>query len=178
MVEVLRWGYCIPFARVPSLSQEPIPIPSYAPMSTKGVALEEVPRALISKGAVELAPLPSLGFYSHLLWCGRPRFLASSHRPLSSQSFSGFLSLQDEDHPVYFSLGSSGDWMVSINLKEAYLQIPVHPESRKYLRFVAFSRVYQFRVLCFGLASAPQVFTCVMAPVSSILYSVFVFVAI
>ena len=61
--------------------------------------------------------------------------------------------------------------MVSIDLKEAYLQIPVHPESRKYLRFVAFGCVYQFRALCFDLASAPQVFTRVMAPVLSILHS-------
>ena len=41
-------------------------MPSYAPMSTKGVALEEVTLALIAKGAVELAPLPSPGFYSRL----------------------------------------------------------------------------------------------------------------
>ena len=61
--------------------------------------------------------------------------------------------------------------MVSIDLKEAYLQVPIHPDSRKYLRFVVFGRGYQFRALCFGLASAPQVFTRVMAPVSSILHS-------
>ena len=61
--------------------------------------------------------------------------------------------------------------MVSIDLKEAYLQILVHPVSRKYLRFVAFGRVYQFQALCLCLASAPQVFTRVMAPVSSILHS-------
>ena len=61
-------------------------------MSTKGVALEEVTRTLISKEAVELAPLPSPGFYSCLfvVWetsgSWRPvidlshlnRFLASS----------------------------------------------------------------------------------------------------
>ena len=48
------------------LSAEPIPMPSYNPLSTKGVALEEVTLDLIAKGAVELAPLPSLGFYSRL----------------------------------------------------------------------------------------------------------------
>ena len=64
-----------------------------------------------------------------------------------------------------------GDWMVSINLKDAYLQVPMHPESRKYLRFMAFGKVCQFKVLCFGLSTAPQVFTRVMAPVSAILYS-------
>ena len=171
VVEVLQLGYHIPFTRVPPLSQEPIPMPSYAPMSTKGVALEEITLALITKGAVELAPLPSMGFYSRLfvVWMTsgpwRPvidlshlnRFLASSHFKMETiQSI--LLSVRP------------GDWMVSIDL-EAYLQVPVHPDSRKYLRFVAFGRVYQFRALCFGLSSAPQVFTRVMAPVSSILHS-------
>ena len=122
-------------AGVPPLSQEPISMPSYAPMSTKGVALEEVTHALISKGAVELAPLPSLDFYSRLflVWktsrSWRPvidlfhlnRFLASS--PFKMETIQSVLRL--------------GDWMVSIDLKEAYLQIPVHPDSRKYLRCVA-----------------------------------------
>ena len=56
--------------------------------------------------------------------------------------------------------------MVSIDLKDAYLQIPMHPVSRKYLRFIAGGKTWQFRVLCFGLTTAPQVFTRVMAPVS------------
>ena len=145
---------------------------SYAPMSTKGVALEEVTLALIAKGAVELAPLPSPGFYSHLFvvwktlgsWCPAidlshlNRFLASSHFKMETIQ-SVLLSVRP------------GDWMVSIDLNEAYLQVPVHPDFRNYLRFVAFGRVYQFCALCFSLASAPQVFTQVMAPVSSILHS-------
>ena len=61
--------------------------------------------------------------------------------------------------------------MASIDLREAYLQVPVHPESRPFLRFVANGQVYQFTALCFGLFTAPQVFTRVMAPVSSILHS-------
>ena len=58
---------------------------------------------------------------------------------------------------------------MSLDLKDAYLQGPMHPESRKFLRFVAFG-VYQFKVLCFGLSMAPQVFTQVMVPVSTFLY--------
>ena len=60
--------------------------------------------------------------------------------------------------------------MVSINLKDAYLQVPVLPNSRKFLRFVADGKVYQFKGLCFGLSTAPQVFTRVMAPVSVMLH--------
>ena len=62
----------------------------------------------------------------------------------------------------------SGDWMISLDLQDAYLQVPVHPLSRRHLRFCLGDQVYQFRVLCFGLLSAPQVFTRVMAPVSSV----------
>ena len=64
-----------------------------------------------------------------------------------------------------------GNWMVSIDLKEAYWQVPIHPDSHKYLRFVAFGKPYQFWALCFGLYTAPQVFTRVMTPISTILHS-------
>ena len=60
--------------------------------------------------------------------------------------------------------------MVSLDLKDAYLQVPMHPESCKFLRFVACGKVYQFKVLCFGLSTAPQVFTRVMALVSAFLH--------
>ena len=65
-MEVLRYGYRIPFLCDPPLSGAPISMPSYHPSSTKGVALREVTQALVAKSAVELAPLPSLGFYSRL----------------------------------------------------------------------------------------------------------------
>ena len=60
--------------------------------------------------------------------------------------------------------------MVSLDLKDAYLQVPVHPDSRKFLRFVAVDTTYQFRALCFGLSMAPQVFMRVIALVSTFLH--------
>ena len=63
------------------------------------------------------------------------------------------------------------DWMVSIDLKDAYLQVPIHPDSHKFLRFVVDVTVYQFRALCFGLSTAPQVFTRFMVRVSVMLHS-------
>ena len=49
--------------------------------------------------------------------------------------------------------------------------MPVHPASRHFLRFMFRDTVYRFKALCFGLSTAPQVFTWVMAPVSAILHS-------
>ena len=65
-MEVLRWGYQIPFRRAPTLSKDPIPLPAYSLNSIRGKALEAEVQSLLSKGAIELAPLPSPGFYSRL----------------------------------------------------------------------------------------------------------------
>ena len=66
---------------------------------------------------------------------------------------------------------SQGDWLASFDLREAYLPVPVHPASRHLLRFLLRDTVYQFQALCFGLSTAPQVFTWIMAPVSAIFHS-------
>ena len=60
--------------------------------------------------------------------------------------------------------------MISIDLKDTYLQVPAHPDSHRFLGFGADGNVYQSKVLCFGLSMAPQVFTRVMAPVSVMLH--------
>ena len=60
-----------------------------------------------------------------------------------------------------------GDFLASLDLKNAYYQILIHRSSRKLLRFTSEGTVYQFRSLCFGLSTAPQVFTRVFAAVSA-----------
>ena len=65
-MEVLRYGYRIPFLCAPPLTKAPISMPSNHPSSTKRVALGEATWAQVAKSAVELAPLPSPGFYSRL----------------------------------------------------------------------------------------------------------------
>ena len=49
-----------------SCSIVPITMPYSSPISITGAALEEVSLVLVAKDALELAPLPSPGFYSHL----------------------------------------------------------------------------------------------------------------
>ena len=59
-----------------------------------------------------------------------------------------------------------GDWMFSIDLQDACFQIPIHPDSRKYLWFLSHLGIFQFKALCFSLSTAPQVFTLMMALIS------------
>ena len=136
------------------------------------MALREVTQALIAKSAVELAPLPSLSFYSRLFVVWKT---SGSWRPVIDLStlnlFVDVSHFRMETIQSVLLSVRQGDWMASIDLKEAYLQVPVHPDSRRFLWFVAQGRVYQFSVPCFGLSTALQVFSQVMAPVSTILHS-------
>jgi hypothetical protein len=58
-----------------------------------------------------------------------------------------------------------GDWTVSVDLTDAYLHVPIHRHSHKFLRFTQGGRVFQFVALPFGLAPAPYVFTRLMSVV-------------
>ena len=170
MVQVLQEGYILPFHSPPPLSSTPIPLPSYSPSSIKGLALVAAVKDLLSKGAIEPSS-PGPGFYSRLFVTPK---VTSGWRPVIDLScLNRFILLShfrmETAQSVLQSI-RSGDWMFSLDLQDAYLQVPVHPQSRRYLRFCLGDQVYQFRVLCFGLSSAPQVFTRVMAPVSSVMH--------
>ena len=171
VVEVSRWGYQISFRRAPVLSKEPIPFPAYCPSSIRGKALEGEVQSLLDKGAIEPAPLPSPGFYSRLFVVMKT---SGAWRPVIDLSLLNLrvqqTSFEMESLQSVLLSVHQGDWMVSLDLKDAYLQVPMHSESRKFLRFMVGGKVYQFKVLCFGLSTAPQVFTRVMAPVSAILH--------
>lgn len=53
-------------------------------------------------------------------------------------------------------------WFTTIGLKDAYFHVPLALSHRQFLRFAFNSRVYQFKVLPFGLSLAPLVFTLCM----------------
>ena len=159
-MEVLRYGYHIPFLCDPPLSRVPISLSSYHPLSTKGVALGEVTQALIAKSAVELAPLPSLGFYSRLFVVWKTR-----HRSLDPQSFRGPAWRPSSLSSCLFVRATG--WPPSISRKPTcrFLSIRTLVAS-----FGLWHRAECTSSLLFALAS-PQVFSRVMAPVSAIPHS-------
>ena len=63
------------------------------------------------------------------------------------------------------SLIQQDDWMVKLDLKDAYLQVPIHPSQHHLLQFQWQRKTYQFKYLPFGLSTAPQVFTKLLKPV-------------
>ncbi|VDH93156.1 Hypothetical predicted protein [Mytilus galloprovincialis] len=51
------------------------------------------------------------------------------------------------------------DWMIKIDLTDAYLTVPVLKQHQKYVQFQWQGKTYQFQVLPFGISVAPLVFT-------------------
>ena len=129
VVEALRVGYRIPFDRRPPLSERPLSLPAYSPQSIKGVALTQELQNFLRKGAVEPAP-QSPGFYSHLFLVQKA---SGSWRPIIDLSTLNDYITSSRFHmetprSVLSSIPPS-DWMISLDLQDAYLQVPVHHDS-------------------------------------------------
>ncbi|XP_069069647.1 receptor-type tyrosine-protein phosphatase eta-like [Pleurodeles waltl] len=127
---------------------------------------------MLAKGAIEEVSVQhrGLGFYSRFFlirktsgeW--RPNLdLRKLNKFLRKQSFH-MITLLDILH-----LLNPGDYMTTMDPQDAYFHTPVHVKHRKYLRFTVAGGHYQFKVLPFGLKSAPQIFTKCLAPVAGYL---------
>ena len=173
VVQALHYGYLVPFLRTPPMSLHPIEFQSYHHTSPRFAAVQEAVDNMIKKGAIEEAPIPSRGFYNRLFVVPKA---SGGWRPvidLSNQNqWVSKTKFHMETPSTVLAAIHQKDWMFSIDLKDAYFQIPVHPDSSPFLRFVWQGITYQFRALCFGLTTAPQVFTRVMAPVAVLAHSV------
>lgn len=76
-----------------------------------------------------------------------------------------------EDLRTAVKLISKNCYMASLDLKDAYFFVKIHPSSRKYLRFNWDNKTYEFNAMPFGLSTAPYLFTKIMKPVVKLLRS-------
>ena len=164
---VLRDGYRVPFKdSPPPLSRTPVSFPTYRAGSPRAQALRQEVEGMLAKGALEIARDPGPGFYSRLFLVEKA---TGGWRPVIDLShLNDFVQLTPFKMETVASVLLSvreGDFLASLDLKD--VQIPIHGSSRKLLRFMSEGTVYQFRALCFGLSTAPQVFTRVFAAVSA-----------
>ena len=133
--------------------------------------LQQAVDALLMKGAIErVTNVKSLGFYSRLFLVPKK---AGDLRPVIDLS-----TLNRHMVVPHFKVETQGsvrsairsqEWTVSIDIRDAYLHVPMHQAVRKYLRFVVNKKVYQFTCLPFGLATSPREFTKLLRPVVSLL---------
>ena len=162
VVNILREGYTLPFRFRPHLTRSPTVISNYH-NPTKQSFLIEALYQLLNKNAVEPVDNPnSLGFYNRLFLVPKPN---NRWRPiLDLSTLNTFLntgSFKMETPETIRTSLQVGEWVTSIDFKDAYFHIPIHSQSRKYMRFHLQGRSYQFKALPFGLSTAPMEFTVV-----------------
>ena len=142
-------------------------IPSDPVRVQEDQALATCIQSLLSKNAIErVENVKSLRFYRRLFLVPKPH---QRWRPVIDLSrLNTFLHVEKFKMETPESIRTSlipGEWVSSIDLSDAYLHIPIHPNSRKYLRFCYKSQVFQFTSLPFGLATTAQVFTMIVKEV-------------
>ena len=170
-MEVLRWGYRVPFLSEPPLAAEPIPFPSYGPSSIRGIALGKEVQSLQEKRAVELAPLPFPGFLQSDI-CGNEglRVVETSDRFVHAQSESPQDSLQDGNSPVCASVCAKRR-LDGVHRLEGCLLADPHTSGRLQVsQICSFDSGFSVQSSVFRPLYGPQVFTRVMAPVSVLLH--------
>ena len=143
----------------PNLARSPAIISCYVnPHRNLLEALHQV----MTKNPVELVQnKKSLGFFNRLFLIPKP---TNRWRPLLDLSkLNLFLKSEkfkmETPETIRTSL-QQGDWVTSIDFRDAYFHIPIQEQSRKYLRFHIQGRTHQFKALPFGLSTAPMEFTC------------------
>ena len=160
VIDVVTNGYKLEFTDVPPLTEVIRVTPLPKDVHLRELLLNEV-QSLIQKNAVRLIKPPyEIGFWATF-------FLA----PKKTGDWRPILNLKPVNafiRPKRFrmqclSLLLKGDikgkWATSLDLKDAYLHIPIHRQDRKWLRFKVNGQAFEFKCLPFGLSTAPRVFT-------------------
>ncbi|XP_046550436.1 uncharacterized protein LOC124260221 [Haliotis rubra] len=143
VTNILKTGYKLPIAVSPPLTTTP-QSRVYAP--DQQLLLADSIHTLLRKQAIEtvLDPQQSPGFYSPILLVPKKDSLLAKLAPRV--------------------------WLASLDLQDAYLHVPIYHHHRKYLRFFFKGSHYQWKMLPFGISTAPWLFTRITSPITWFLH--------
>lgn len=130
---------------------------------------KEVESMLAKKAIREVTPIQGQ-FLSRIFTV--PKKDGSSRPIINLRPLNRFMAkhhFKMENVAMLKDLLKKGDWMGSIDLKDAFQTVPVHGDFCKLLRFRWEGKMYEYQCLPFGLTSAPRTFTKVMKPIMALL---------
>ncbi len=136
VLDIIRKGYAIPFVQDPPLRRS-LPESDTVRDPIKRDLLNQEIESLLGKRAIEeVRDLSSPGFYSRLFLV--PKKNGKLRPVLDLSALNAYMLVEHFKMETARSIRGTiqqGDWAVSIDLRDAYLHVPMRPSSRKYLRF-------------------------------------------
>lgn len=168
ILEVVR-GYRLELASMPQQRCTPRERP--LSVQEQDLVSEEVEKLLLKQAVIKVQEVPNQ-FLSDLFLVPKKdgsRRPVINLKPLNRHIWKQKFKM--EGAKVIRDVLQKNDWMVTIDLKDAYLSVPVAQEDRRFLRFRWRGTLYEFQCLPFGLSSAPRVFTKLLRPVIALLRS-------
>lgn len=159
---IIQSGYNIIFDWPPPLCLPLLHTPFNLPEEQE--AIDSEVHTLLWKKAIE--ECRGKGFYSHIFTI--PKKMGDLHPVLNLCPLNQFLTtpkFKMETLNNICRMLKPVDWLMSIDLSNAFLHITVHPSCWKYLCFHWGKVSYQFWTLPFGLSLCPFVFTKIIKPI-------------
>ena len=145
---------------LPPLTADP-PITSDTRSKFLNKHLTETIETMLTKRAIREVSNNSLGFYSRLFMV--PKKGSNKLRPVIDLStLNTYVSIPHfkmETAELIRASLTSGEWISSIDLADAYFHVPINKKFRKYFRFAFRQKRYEFLATPFGLGTAPLEFT-------------------
>lgn len=157
-------GYKIPLLEIPNQNCNSYPLRNYSTLESHNMQ-KEISK-LLKIGAIKKCKSCQGQFISDIFLV--PKSDGSNRFILNLKKFNKYVSTEHfkmEDIRTATKLLAENDYMANIDLKDAYLFLPILEDHRKYLRFIFKGNLYEFTALPFGLSSAPFIFTKIMQPV-------------
>ena len=161
VIKTLEFGLLLPIGsvRIP-LSRVPLINSQYSSLEKNLVLCQAVVDMLLKGAIQEVRDSSSLAFYSRLFLVAKK---TGGWRPVIDLShlnlYLDFPTFRMETTQSIRNSLQVGQWTTSLDLKDAYFNVPMAPTVHKLLIFQVLGKVYQFVAMPFGLATAPREFT-------------------
>ncbi|KAK0403956.1 hypothetical protein QR680_017214 [Steinernema hermaphroditum] len=160
-------GFTIPFAQMPPMQRHP-PSTTGCPNPMLAAEIED----LKQKGAIRKIARSEVRWLSIVF--AIPKKDGSARPVVNLKPLNKYLESRHfkmESISSLRSLLTQGDFMIKIDMKDAFFGIPMAPSSQPYLSICFADNYYCFTALPFGLSLAPYVYAKVMRTVAAWLRS-------
>src|SRR2546430_4671221 len=168
VTDIISHGYSPEWNQLPPLRKISL---SYHNFDIKDLSsFQQEIQHLLSTGAIQEMDLQEPCFVSRLFMV--PKKSGDLRAVIDLRQLNQYIMYQHfkmEGLEVVKSLIRRGDYMMSIDLNQAFYHIPLAANQRRYFAFDFLERRYCFTCLPFGLTTSPRVFTKILKPIVNLM---------